>query len=306
MIRVRFHGRGGQGVKTASRIVGTAATLDGRVAQDSPVYGAERRGAPMTAYVRISSSPIFERGAIASPDILLVADDTLLDDPAVQPLTGLAPAAMLVLSTSHSDDDARAHTAHRGPILARDFLTLALGEVGTPVGVSTALAAVACALLGITDRAADEALIAELTGAGLGRERVEKNLRLAALARSSVTAPIDVRGADGLGAGAPVVSVPGAPVWLATPSIVAVPNTRARRTGSWRVFRPVIALDRCTRCWICFAWCPDGAIALDAADTPSIDEEVCKGCLICAEECPREAITVVREVREWQEREVLR
>jgi pyruvate ferredoxin oxidoreductase gamma subunit len=306
MIRVRLHGRGGQGVKTASRIIGTAATLDGRVAQDSPVYGAERRGAPMAAYVRIADAPIFERGAITAPDVVIVADDTLLDDPAVNALTGLAPAAMLVLSTSHSDDHARAHTAHPGPILARDFLALALGEVGTPVGVSTALAALACALLGITDRAADGALVAELSAAGLGPERVENNLRLAALARSSVTAPIDVGGTDGVEPAAPVVDVLGAPAWLGTPSILAAPNTRARRTGSWRVFRPVIALDRCTRCWICFAWCPDGAIALDAADTPRIDEEVCKGCLICAEECPREAITAVRDVREWQAGEVLR
>lgn len=49
MIRVRFHGRGGQGAKTASRIVGTAAFLQGYTAQDSPIYGAERRGAPVAA-----------------------------------------------------------------------------------------------------------------------------------------------------------------------------------------------------------------------------------------------------------------
>ena len=47
MRTVRFHGRGGQGAKTASRILGTAAFLEGFVAQDSPIYGAERRGAPL-------------------------------------------------------------------------------------------------------------------------------------------------------------------------------------------------------------------------------------------------------------------
>lgn len=50
MLRIRFHGRGGQGMKTASRIVGTAAFSEGRDAQDAPVYGAERRGAPMVAF----------------------------------------------------------------------------------------------------------------------------------------------------------------------------------------------------------------------------------------------------------------
>jgi pyruvate ferredoxin oxidoreductase gamma subunit len=70
MIRVRFHGRGGQAMKTASRIVGTAALLHGFIAQDSPVYGAERRGAPMTAYVRIRRSDTADAlfGAVAEEE----------------------------------------------------------------------------------------------------------------------------------------------------------------------------------------------------------------------------------------------
>ncbi|MDH5576003.1 MAG: 2-oxoacid:acceptor oxidoreductase family protein, partial [Nitrospirota bacterium] len=58
MIRIRFHGRGGHGVKTASRIVGTAAFLAGYQVQDSPIYGAERRGAPVTAFTRIDTTSI--------------------------------------------------------------------------------------------------------------------------------------------------------------------------------------------------------------------------------------------------------
>src|SRR6266545_4837640 len=80
MLRIRFHGRGGQGMKTASRIVGTAAFWEGRYAQDSPIYGAERRGAPMVALTRIADEPILERGLIATPDLVVVADETLLED----------------------------------------------------------------------------------------------------------------------------------------------------------------------------------------------------------------------------------
>ena len=54
MLRVRFRGRGGQGMKTASRLLGSAAFHAGYVVQDSPLYGAERRGAPMTACTRIA------------------------------------------------------------------------------------------------------------------------------------------------------------------------------------------------------------------------------------------------------------
>ncbi len=83
MIRIRFHGRGGHGVKTASRIAGTASFLAGYECQDSPVYGAERRGAAVTAFTRINQQPILERGMIANPNVIVLADETLLQDPAV-------------------------------------------------------------------------------------------------------------------------------------------------------------------------------------------------------------------------------
>jgi pyruvate ferredoxin oxidoreductase gamma subunit len=290
-------------VKTASRIVGTAAALDGRVAQDSPVYGAERRGAPMAAYVRMSGAPIFERGPITTPDVVVVADDTLLDDPAVQPLAGLEPDAMLLLSTSHAEDETRAHTRHRGPMLTRDFVALALDEVGAVVGVSTALAAATCALLGLPDQTLDAAAEAELVAAGVRPERVRRNLALAAAARSGIAAIASPARDAAIPAGAPVVDVRCARGSAGTPSLAIAPNTRARRTGSWRAFRPVIDLGRCTRCWVCFVWCPDGAIALDHDDTPRVDEQVCKGCLVCAEECPRDAISVIRETRRWHDGE---
>jgi pyruvate ferredoxin oxidoreductase gamma subunit len=67
MFQIRFHGRGGQGIKTASRVLGTAFFLEGFEVQDAPLYGAERRGAPIFAYVRASRHPINERGIIQRP-----------------------------------------------------------------------------------------------------------------------------------------------------------------------------------------------------------------------------------------------
>jgi pyruvate ferredoxin oxidoreductase gamma subunit len=80
MLRIRFHGRGGQGMKTASRIVGTAAFLQGYYAQDSPVYGAERRGAPMIAFTRFDSAPVHERGMVSFPDLVVTANFSLAPD----------------------------------------------------------------------------------------------------------------------------------------------------------------------------------------------------------------------------------
>lgn len=79
-------------MKTASRLVGSASFWEGRYAQDSPIYGAERRGAPMVALTRIADEPILERGLIAFPDIVVVADETLLEDAQARPLQGLTAA----------------------------------------------------------------------------------------------------------------------------------------------------------------------------------------------------------------------
>jgi pyruvate ferredoxin oxidoreductase gamma subunit len=287
-------------MKTASRVVGTAALLDGLEAQDSPVYGAERRGAPMAAFVRLDREAIRERGPIPVPELVVVADDTLLDDVGVQPLAGLPPTGALLLATAHSLDEVRRHTGHRGPIVARDFLTLALAEVGSVAGLSTALSAAACALLGLSERATDDALRVELEAIELSPERIDASLRLGRLARAGL-APLAPPAPGGTvpRPGSPVVDVTYARPETGAPTVIAPANTPLRKPGSWRVFRPVIDLARCTRCWICFVRCPEGAIALDADDTPRVDYDVCKGCLICVEECPTHTIAAVREAREW-------
>ncbi len=72
------------------------------------------------------------------------------------------------------------------------------------------------------------------------------------------------------------------------------------RTGSWRVLRPVLDLEKCTpakknkkACFLCWLYCPDGVITKTVC--PEIDYEYCKGCGICAEECPAGAISMVEE-----------
>jgi pyruvate ferredoxin oxidoreductase gamma subunit len=290
-------------MKTASRVVGTAALLDGFEAQDSPVYGAERRGAPMAAFVRIALAPIRERGLIPAPDLVVVADDTLLDDPGTRPLAGLGPGGALLIATAHTAEEVREHTGHAGAIVARDFRALALEHVGSAAGVSAALAGASGTLLGLSEGAVTGALRTELEALGLPLDRVAANLRLAALAQAGL-APLRraepeaaVEAPAGRGPG--VVDLAYARPERATPAVTAAPNTRMRRTGTWRVFRPVIDLDRCTRCWVCFVRCPDGAIDLGPDDVPRIDYEVCKGCLICVEECPIHAIGTVAEGRRW-------
>jgi pyruvate ferredoxin oxidoreductase delta subunit len=63
------------------------------------------------------------------------------------------------------------------------------------------------------------------------------------------------------------------------------------KTGSWRVFKPVVDKEQCNACGLCAMYCPDAAIDEDL----EVDLEFCKGCGICARECPKKAITMERE-----------
>jgi len=65
------------------------------------------------------------------------------------------------------------------------------------------------------------------------------------------------------------------------------------KTGTWRVFRPVIDREKCIKCWFCWIYCPDAAIA--RKEYPEVDYNYCKGCGICANECPVKAIDMRRE-----------
>ena len=84
MIEVRFHGRGSQGAKIASRILGQSGFLSGLEAQDFALFGAERRGAPVISFTRLSSEPIDRRGNIERPNLVIVMDDSLLTEATAQ------------------------------------------------------------------------------------------------------------------------------------------------------------------------------------------------------------------------------
>ncbi len=72
-------------------------------------------------------------------------------------------------------------------------------------------------------------------------------------------------------------------------------STKRNKTGSWRVFRPVIDEEKCIKCGICYMFCPDASIYEKDDGYYAIDYEYCKGCGICANECPKNAIKMVRE-----------
>jgi pyruvate ferredoxin oxidoreductase gamma subunit len=299
MLRIRFHGRGGQGMKTASRILGAAAFHAGYVVQDAPVYGAERRGAPMAAFTRIAHAPILERGAIVQADLVVVADDTLLTEPAAQPLAGCDGHSTVLVNSTRDEAALRHTTSHSGRLLVTDCTALTLALTQTLAGLSTAMSIAAAHLVGLSLEDSLAGLHEELDEAQLNPVQRQANLRLAEATYALVRAwePIQER-RDAAGVPTtPLVEVLFDPPQRATPSIYALANSPERHTGSWRQFRPVLHPERCTRCWVCFVRCPEAAITLDPDDYPVVDYDVCKGCLLCVHECPTHAFSAEKEGR---------
>jgi len=297
MYRIRFHGRGGQGMKTASRILGTAFFREGLEVQDAPRYGAERRGAPIFAYVRADRAPIFERGVIRNPDLVLVADETLVPIPIAGVLEGLDDHSVLAIAGATSEEEWRKRLNIPGRLMV---LALPAGEdVFERRHVGVRLAAFAARLTGVVGYSAVEQAVRDEL-ADLGPKAVADNL-IHARAACELAA-----GSEGIVKGGPAASVSGtaAPDWVelsaestdhAAPVVRGEATSLQVRTGLWRVFRPVIKHDHCTRCGICVAYCPDGAIGTDNDGWPVVDYDHCKGCMVCVVQCPTHTIAAITE-----------
>lgn len=102
LVEIRWHGRGGQGAKTASLLLADAAFNTGKYIQGFPEYGPERMGAPITAYNRISDTPIRIHSNIYEPDYVVVVDDTLLES--VDVTAGLKQDGAIVINTTKGKD----------------------------------------------------------------------------------------------------------------------------------------------------------------------------------------------------------
>ncbi len=291
--RIRFHGRGGQGMKTAGRILGTAFFLEGFQVQDAPRYGAERRGAPIFAFVRASREPVNERGMIHDPDLVIIADETLVMVPAAEVLHGVTGRTVLLIHSGESQEAWKERLAVAGPVFTlptggevEDILQLRY------VGVSCAGAA--ARLVGVISRSSlERAIRDELSH--LGEAVIARNLAMA-MEPYDLMAPHEgcvVPGAaiSAVGYRQPDwVELPFDDARTSAPAVFAPTTSEMVKTGLWRTMRPVIDHSLCSRCWLCSTYCPEGGITLDAEGYPHIDYDHCKGCLICMAQCPSHAI----------------
>jgi pyruvate ferredoxin oxidoreductase gamma subunit len=271
LIEIRFHGRGGQGAVTASRIIAIAAYEEGKYSQAIPMYGTERRGAPLTAFVRIDDVRVRERELVHNPEISIVLDPLIAKQQMV--VDNLIPGGLVLLNTKDEPEDVKLGGDFK--IATVDATTIALETLGRPITNTAILGAFAKVTGMISVESIEKAIkknfpgrIGEMNVAAVRRSYEEVKGPVQATVKTAPEEKVDIH-VGGYGV--------------------------LKDVSSWRVFTPEIDSDKCISCKACWIFCPETAIEWDEeTKKPSIRYNACKGCGVCANECPVDAIEMVR------------
>lgn len=149
-VEIRWHGRGGQGAKTAALLLADVAFKTGKYVQGFPEYGPERMGAPITAYNRISEDQITVHSNIYDPQFVAVVDDSLLE--AIDVTAGLAKDGAIIINTAKSMDEIKPLLrGYEGKVTLIDARAISIEALGKNFPNSPMLAAVV-AVSGVMDR----------------------------------------------------------------------------------------------------------------------------------------------------------
>jgi pyruvate ferredoxin oxidoreductase gamma subunit len=131
MLEIRIHGRGGQGAVTSAELAAMAAIEEGKYAQAFPSFGPERRGAPVTAFLRVDDKPIRLREKVYEPDVVVVLDPTVIGIANVD--EGLKDDGILVLNIAGNPDEVKKQYGFSQRVAVVDASHIALETLGLPI-----------------------------------------------------------------------------------------------------------------------------------------------------------------------------
>jgi pyruvate ferredoxin oxidoreductase gamma subunit len=132
MFEILWHGRGGQGAKTAATMVAHAAMEEGQYSQGFPEYGPERMGAPIKGYTRISKEPITVHCSITRPEAVVVLDSSLLE--AIDVTQGTDEETIFILNTKLTPGQVREMLGLKGgKVFTVDATGISMDEIGKPI-----------------------------------------------------------------------------------------------------------------------------------------------------------------------------
>lgn len=186
LIEIRWHGRGGQGAKTASLLLADAAFNTGKYIQGFPEYGPERMGAPITAYNRISDKPITIHSNIYEPDYVVVVDDSLLES--VDVTAGLKKTGAIVINTTKTNEEIKkCLKGYEGEVYKIDARKISMEALGKYFPNTPMLAAI----VKVSKVMTDEEFLNDMQGSFKHKfakkpEVIEGNMKALELALQSV------------------------------------------------------------------------------------------------------------------------
>ncbi len=173
LFEIRIHSRGGQGAKTIGQILAEAGIEDGKFVEAFAEYGPERTGAPMQVFVRISSKPIRIHSNIKTPDIVILADPTLLG--IVDITSGLKKNGVLLVNSFKSETDVRKMLDCEQKIYTLNATKIAVDVLGKDFSGIVLMGALN-KITGIVSNAALEEELTEIFARKKGKEVAEKNI----------------------------------------------------------------------------------------------------------------------------------
>ncbi len=194
VLEIRWHGRGGQGAKTAALLLADVAFQTGAYVQGFPEYGPERMGAPITAYNRISRDEIRVHSNLYTPVLVVVVDEALLES--VDVTAGLKEEGAIIINTAKSEEEVLPHLrGYKGKVFVLDARAISVEALGKYFPNSPMLAA-AVAVSGVMDK---EEFLGEMTASYQHKfakkpEVIEGNMKALTMTFDALEAAVAAKG----------------------------------------------------------------------------------------------------------------
>jgi len=273
-------GRGGEGVVLASQILADAFARAGFHVQSFPEFKAERRGAPISAFLRWDERPIHRRYKLRDCDVLAVVSP---GPPSPAALQNVRPGGLVVVNLDDRVAQAGPFTVVRvaASRLARE--SGVLSSEGRAMGNTALLGACVRQLLPDGFNCLEEAITARMGALA------ELNINAARRGFDRCIRQRTLAGDEPLAAAAPVAARAPVPLFP-----VSTQDSRVVHTGTWSLERPALH-GACTACAVCALFCPEGAITRQDGSV-AIDYLCCKGFGICEEICPVRGAFTMEEI----------